>query len=76
MDMAKTKDMDAVRREQEAGARYADAYVLEDGTVHEYGGQCRTWPSVEAFHQARGWRAAALFFPAGVCRGADAVQGQ
>ena len=35
----KTKDVDAdaMGREQEAGARYADAYVLEDGTVHEYG---------------------------------------
>lgn len=70
------KDMmtlDAMGREQDAGARYADAYVLEDGTVHEYGGQCRTWPSVEAFHEARGWRAAALFFPVnGQRRGTEA----
>lgn len=66
MDM-KTKDvdmmMDVMDRREDAGARFADAYVLGDGTVHEYGGQCRTWPSVEAFHEARGWRAAALFFP-------------
>ncbi len=48
----------------EEDARFADACVLPDGTVREYGGKLRTWPSVEAFHTARGWRAAALFFPA------------
>ena len=48
----------------EDGARFADACVLPDGTVREYGGQFRKWPSVEAFHRARGWKAGALFFPA------------
>ncbi len=52
--------------EQESGknARFADAYVLEDGTVHEYGGQGRTWASEADYHRERGWRAGALFFPA------------
>ena len=62
MDM-KTKDVDAMGREQDASARFADAYVLEDGTVHEYGGQGRTWASEAEYHEARGWRAGALFFP-------------
>ena len=48
----------------EDGARFADACVLPDGTVREYGGQFRKWPNVEAFHRARGWKAGALFFPA------------
>ena len=44
-------------------ARYADAYVLPDGTVHEYGGQHRAWASEAEFHRQRGWKAGALFFP-------------
>ena len=49
--------------DEDAGARYADAYVLPDGTVHEYGGQGRTWASEAEYHRQRGWRAGALFFP-------------
>lgn len=69
------RTLDAMRREQDAGARYADAYVLEDGTVHEYGGQGRTWPDQQAYHAARGWRAGALFFPVnGQRRGTEAQE--
>ena len=72
MDM-KTKNADAMRQEQDASARFADAYVLEDGTVHEYGGQGRTWASEAEYHEARGWRAGALFFPVnGQRRGTEA----
>ena len=41
-------------------AFFAVAGVMPDGTLREIGGtgeQQRTWPSVEAFHEARGWRA-------------------
>ena len=58
---AKTKKTKGA--DEDAGSRYADAYVLPDGTVHEYGGQGRTWASEAAYHEARGWRAGALFFP-------------
>lgn len=60
MKTAKTKTKPT---DEDAGARFADAYVLADGTVHEYGGQGRTWASEAEYHRQRGWRAGALFFP-------------
>lgn len=40
--------------------------VMPDGTVQEFGGEGRTWPSVEAFHADRAGREANLIlhFPA------------
>ena len=54
----------ATAKTQDAGARFADAYVLADGSVHEYGGQYRTWASEAEYHRQRGCMAGALFFPA------------
>lgn len=54
-------------------AFFAVAGVMPDGTLREIGGtgeQQRTWPSVEAFHKARGWKAGTLvyYFPADLDR--------
>lgn len=50
-------------------AFFAVAGVMPDGTLREIGGtgpEPRTWASVDAYHEARGWKAGTLvyYFPA------------
>lgn len=55
MDMAKTvaESVDGSRH-PEGGAFYAVAGIMPDGTLREIGGEGRTWPSEDAYHEARG----------------------
>lgn len=57
MDMIETLE-DAVDgcRHPAGGAFYAVAGIMPDGTLREIGGEGRTWPSLEDYHRARGWR--------------------
>ena len=67
MDMNETL-ADAVDgcRHPAGGAFYAVAGIMPDGTLREIGGEGRTWPSEDAFHEARGWRAGTVvrYWPA------------
>ena len=61
--------MEAQTKAQEQGqgsAFFAVAGIQPDGTLREIGGKGRTWPSLEAFHRERGWRAGTVvrYYPA------------
>ena len=59
----------------QGSAFYATAGIQPDGTLQEIGGEGRTWPSVKAFHEARGWRAGTLvtYYPADFGKAAGAL---
>lgn len=56
--------MEGIRRAQfglkQPGRSFGVGVVMPDGTVQEFGGQGRTWPSVDAFHEAKGMQEARL----------------
>ena len=67
MDMIETlADAVDMHRHPAGGAFYAVAGIMPDGTLREIGGEGRTWPSEDAFHEARGWRAGTVvrYWPA------------
>ena len=56
----KTKTKAPTQGQEQGDAFYAVAGIMPDGTLREIGGtgpEPRSWPNVEAYHEARGWRA-------------------
>lgn len=56
--------MEGIRRAQfrlrQLEGSFGVGVVMPDGTVQEFGGQGRTWSSVDTFHEARGMQEARL----------------
>ena len=57
----------------QGSAFFGVAGVQPDGTLHEIGGEGRTWASEADYHRERGWRAGTLvfYFPADFDKAAD-----
>ncbi len=63
----------ATKAREQGSAFFAVAGVQPDGTLQEIGGEGRTWPSEDAFHRERGWRAGTVvrYYPADFGRQED-----